>query len=585
MTMNKTPIRLGNVVANRPNWNATVREEFEYLTSIIEARDGTEKRDSLRQTPRMTVQYSSDHFGTAGQRLFADLNRFEDTGLWVVPVRWRNVRLALIAELGDSVIQIDRDPPIWLKAGTILVFENEQVQEAMVVDSVVGRDITLTEALQTTFTQADLVMLGHSARYDTANTLTSLVSTHRSTVSRFEVDPGSSPEWDINLARAPIHEGYRVFVRKPNWATRLSVTANDQRETLDPSRGVVDVSRYRKSSRYDLQMEFMGFEQADVDEMIGHFMHNMGRRGMFWLPSQMRDMEIVEDVVAGADSFKLPGSDFHRAFAEDDAVTTVMARYPDGCLQLNRIKSATTDNGDTVLTFVDPWDRAVTRDMRLSFAFLVRYRDDRLVVNWATARTATMTIGFRPLANDFIPTNFITRDVSPWPIWYYNTATDPIVNPERFLKLDLAALGVPVAALDRGFVNFAHEMFAEGDGPIPLVTVTGRLYYYGGSDTEIAVSRSVEEFQIDGDSRQPITGGGEETETTARYTKSKRLPPERDYARAGQPAFNFPIRVIYLRGNVEIHPIFGSLSQLTRRVTISWPEWGPWEQEGNTFCP
>lgn len=580
--MEKTLARIGNIVPNQPNWSSTVTEEYTFLTAITESRDGSEKRDAMRQTARVDVQYLSDSVRAAQQRLFYDLNRFEGSGLWVVPVRWRNVRLENEAQAGDMVIRIATTAPWWLRAGTRLVLENDTTQEAVEVASRSGRDITLTAALSGTYSAAGLVMLAYSARYDSDNTLTATTTQHRQTTSRFSVDPGSAPIWQTDISGAAVHEGYPVFPARPDWSGKIQAKISDQRDTVDTGRGVIDVSRFRAASAYDFTMSFLGTTQARVDEIIGWFSHNQGRRGHFWMPTLTADITPVAQQAVGTMEMSVAGSEFFRAFESDDTLTTLAVTFNDGCVQYNRITSMAFDGTNTVLSFADPWERAVEVDLLVSFAFLCRFRDDNLVVNWTTSEVASTSISFRPLRNSWVPRKSVFA-FPDWPLFYNaNQSTDPIADPGNWLKIDLVAEGVPVAAIDRGECFFRHAQDIVISGTIDGCLVSGALRFYDEDNTQI-VTAGGDAFAFNRSSG--TAADGYYTAKTAGYDTGFKLLPPYDPTGAGGTAFTRPVRFIYLREFYSHYHSLVTLVSLTNSVEIKAPLWGFHNQVGNVACP
>lgn len=580
--MRKVFNRVGDIVANQPNWSSDVMEEFSFLTSVIEARDGTEMRDALRQTPRIELQYTSDQVEQAQQRMFYDLNRFENSGLWIVPVRWRNVRLESEAQVGDISIEINKDVPWWLNEGTTLVLENDDTQEAAVVASIAGRIITLTETLQTGFGAGNFVLLAHSARFQKDNTLTSRTDRHRQVVSRFMVDPGTAPEWPTEIVDPVVHEGYPTFPQKPDWSSNLRTKLNDQRETVDHDRGVIDVTRFRKGSMIDYTMDFTATTQAVADELIGWFTHHMGRRGHFWMPTQMNDLTITTNALTDTKTLVVAGSDFHRAFNDDETLTTVMVKFADGCVQFNRIVSTEFTAGNSVITFHDKWERDVTTDLTISFAFLVRFRDDTLKVRWRSAQAAQMNLAFRPVPNTWVPAPVI-HDFRGLPQLYGNNSNDPVAQPSKWLKIDLVAEGVPIAAIDRGECYLRHQQYGESDGLIDGISVYGSVQFHDEDNVKINTSGVGDTFDYGRNSGQD----GTETDIAAEYDSGyKLLPPTRIYDPTNEDGtFARPVRYIYIRSSMIYSPVLGGPQNFAYTVEIQAPDWGFYNQDGNIGCP
>lgn len=584
--MKKTYTRVGDIVAHKPNWSSPVTEEFSYLTSIFTAFDGSEKRDALRQTCRMEVEYVSDVLDDAARRVFYDLNRLDSNGVFVLPTPWRRTSLAADVTFGDLVFSITDDKPWWLEAGTVLVLESDTVQEAVTVASVGGTTVVLEEAMQTSFSVGAKVCLAHTVRYSDTNTLSSQTNRHRRTISRFQVVPGSTPEWPVEVDASVIHEGYPVFLPDPNWKVGFETNIAGQWNVLDNDRGRIDVSRDLDSSLFDFSMGFTKMTQADTDKLLGFFMEHMGRRGNFWIPSPYVDFTVAAAEQVYSYNLTVKGSEFYRSFLGSDTATTVMVKFPDGCMQFNRIEAMEVDgNGDTVLTLADWWEREVLPEHVGSICFLCRFMSDSIEVEWKSSEAAEMSLGFRPTPNIWIRDEIITQNMSPFPRSYNNTSSSPAVDPDQWLRVDIEAAGIPIAAFDRGEVNLSHSQYMKGSGALPTISVDTLVQFHDADDVVLDIAKSeTPEADFDGGSGNPLQG--EETEDTARYSfPSKRIPPHNLYADPDEYGFPRAVRFVYFRGNFIVHPIFGGVEEAEYSIAFTHPSWGFYEQEGNIGCP
>ena len=482
--MKKLYTRTGEIVAARPNWTGEVTEEYTFQTVVGTSADGTETREALRAHPRIAVEFLSDNFGPLGRRIGADLKVWPDKGLRYLPVHWRYTKLAASANVGATVLGLDRTPPWWMTPGSSVVLEGQSTQEVREVASVGANSVTLTEPLTGAFALGDRVILAWRVRYPASSSLSSRTSQHRQSRFRFEVDPGPVDLTGLPAATG-FHEGHEILLKKPNFTSPITTVFDDQRETLDFGIGVVEVDRFKTFTTHQESLTYLAKTREQADFFIGMFTRSRGQRMPFWVPTFLFDAEPVSGGAQGTYDLTLDGTDFADAYTADETYTTVTVRMPDGSYQFNRILQVSVSGQNSVIRVENPWVDGIPVGSQVAFGFFARMMSDRLVVSWVTDSVAEIVVNYKALPSGYMapltapalsgatwagsagPTGSaydLVRSYTP-PATVGSTAIT--YEPGNHLLVDLHANGVPLSAVDRGLAI----MSLAGTGYIGLTEV------------------------------------------------------------------------------------------------------------------
>lgn len=552
--------RIGAIAEIRPNWVNPVIEAHEFKTSVITSRNGTEQRDALRQTPRIEVTLRADTMGDLGRRVVADVQRFRDSGFHL-PIRWRNLTLQGDHAAGATALTFAEDLPWWIVPGTQLIVETTGAQELVEVSSLTGRTVTLAAAMQVAASSASLVSAAWKTRFPKVNKLVSLVNTHRNSQFDFQVEPGSLPVGaGPSRANYGAHEGYPVFIAKPDWGTSPSLESDDEGSMVDFGKGLRSFTFHRDSITLHYSARYRGMSQAEVDELLGLVYHLRGSQGFVWFPSRMEDHRLVTSASQGENALVIAGDELRTTYNQDRTLTTIAAIWPDGCTQFNRIETVGASGDDTYLGFVDQWTRPVDETVTLSWGMLGRLLTDRAEVTWLTSEHADITLTFKAQENDWVPAFYtpeprlvadVTNFGSPW--------DDPVAYP--YTEFDIGSMGVPLSALDRALVTCGG--FVEG-----LVDTNGSLTYITRIGAWFFDANGVE-----------ILPYGDEVQTVS--LEETRPEGETQYTRADLGPLTVPpgTRFVRFRGGI-IH----STEWENSGCWVSYPQWGQLYDMENLKC-
>jgi hypothetical protein len=390
--------RVGPIAMTQPNWSNPVSVEYQFKTSVLTAEDGSEQREALRQTARVSLSFDAILHADEMRRQVADLAAGQHKR-FVVPARWRTVHLAAPATGGATTLSVD-SVPFWLVQGTTVVLFDGDTMESVEVSSIAGTTLTLSTPLVTDFAPGSRV---HPAIWGRVqDTVSFAARTNRTWTgsARFDADPAADPQ-PIAPATPTLFEGRELFLTRPNWKSSPSITFKQTQDVVDFDTGLIEVGTPRVDHTITLKMGYLGKSADEAEQLIGLFLRMRGRRNSFWMPTWQDDISPKIDAPVGSSTIEVAGSEFRDAFATSKTYTVLAVEWKDGFIQVNRIASqALSGSLDSVLTTTDPWVRAVDSSATVMWCPQWRFATDLLEVQWVTDQVAEVTFALQSLMNE-----------------------------------------------------------------------------------------------------------------------------------------------------------------------------------------
>lgn len=390
--------RIGRIAASTPNWRTAVSVSYEFDTVVMTSRDGTEQREARRQTARVDLNFRSWFRPDAATRMLADIHKDQNEP-FVLPVTWRTARIDVGCAIGESAIYLDGNAPFWAVPGTAVILFNGQAYEVSEIEAVDADEILLFDPVASEQVSGGTITFAYRARaQDTIDFVAETTDLLEATL-KFDVVPGSDTQ--VYPQRSDVlFEGLPVFLEKPNWNGPPRIKITEEREIVDAGFGVSAVGTPVAYSTMQNRLTFNPRTREATELMIAHFLWAKGRRGSFFMPTWQRDLRIIgAGALATESAFTVEGADVHAGYAGSPVYNMVMVTFPDGQYQVNRIASMALDTGNTVVTFVDPWEQDLPATCRVSWCPLVRSTVDRLEVNWLTTDVAEIEMTIQTLVN------------------------------------------------------------------------------------------------------------------------------------------------------------------------------------------
>jgi hypothetical protein len=211
---------------------------------------------------------------------------------------------------------------------------------------------------------------------------------------RYDVVPGSDIQ-PYPAASPVLFEGREVFLNKPNWQTGPRISFAAMREIVDSDRGVTAVSSPTLSNARIETLGYNGMDADETEELIAFFLRHKGMRTGFYMPTWVDDISVAGVSAAAFGRLLVEGVEFRDAYENSTVYNVLIAFWPDGSYQVNRIASMTLVGLDTELTMVDPWIAEMPSDIRVMFCHHWRFASDVLNVNWITNEVSQMEFAVR----------------------------------------------------------------------------------------------------------------------------------------------------------------------------------------------
>lgn len=379
-----------------PNWSNGYKITYAFKTEIITSANGREQRSALRRTPRKTIEYTSTLRGDALREAKGKLWGRQHLPL-VVPEESRFARLAAAVTAGDQVLSLD-SAPAWLTAGSMIVVASDSWAEMLPVESVDGALVTTKSAVGSDWPAGARVHYGLGGYLEASLTATSATSKAGELAVVFNVSP-TSEKFDGGAGTSfPLFGGAPVFLKKPNWITRPSLTFAHDVTQVDFDRGAVARFTPIKFGRELRQATFVGRNFTDAEVIRDLFFRCRGQLKAFWAPTWEFDIAPVETVPAGSSAMNVDGWEFHEAYADSTVNKAVFVKWADGAVAYQRvdaINKVTLSSGRQAssITLAAPFARAVDPSVDMvGWLYLCRFATDRLTVEWVTRTVAQIQI-------------------------------------------------------------------------------------------------------------------------------------------------------------------------------------------------
>lgn len=388
-----------------PNWSNGYKITYAFKTEIITSANGREQRSALRRTPRKTVEYTSTLSGDALRKAKGHLWGRQHLPL-VVPEESRFARLAAAVTAGDQTLTLDA-APAWLAADGVVVVANDSWAEMLPVESISGAVVTTKSAAGSDWPAGTRVHYGLGGFLAGSLTASSATSKAGELAVVFNSDPASERFDGGSGTTFPLFDGAPVFLKKPNWVNRPTLTFAHDVTEVDFDRGAVARFTPIQFGRELRQAVYIGRDFGDAEIIRNLFFRCRGQLKAFWVPTWEFDIEPSETVPSGSSAINVDGWGFHEAYGGSTVHKAVFVKWADGSVAYRRvdaINEATTGTGKQVssITLAAPFSKAVDpRFDMVGWLYLCRFATDQLTIEWITRSVAqtqiqTVTVEVEP---------------------------------------------------------------------------------------------------------------------------------------------------------------------------------------------
>jgi hypothetical protein len=381
-----------------PDWSGGYQLTRSFLTDIATSRNNKEQRRALRDVPRISAAWRAsiwdDDRRAADHWLRAAQNRPAVAANYA-----RYIATTGSSSAGGSTLTI-ASPPAWIAEGQILVLCGD-VHEAVVVDSVAGSTVTLTDTLANNWPSGSIVRPG---LFGLLGGRTQATQRRRGALDlslNLAVYPGGEPPEDEGAA-ATTFGGYEVFPDiSPAWSGSPTLDYLMPVEQIDFGVGRTAQFRPIDTPQGLTEAEYGALTPAQALEIEQMFLRAKGRRGTFYRPTCEKDMVLNAD--ASGTTFLATGNDLSDDFGSFDysAEPAAIEIVQTNGTRLHRlVTDIAASGGNSQITVNASVTITVATTARISWMPLVRFASDDLTTDWRTPIAASIRTSFLTVQDD-----------------------------------------------------------------------------------------------------------------------------------------------------------------------------------------
>ena len=379
-----------------PNWRASVTKEISFQTDIVVGRTNREQRRSLRENPRVRIQYTHTAIPARFQKFIRTFS--DNPGQLAAMPDWvsrAEVPGGIVS--GTDTFEVAEVRP-WMVPGATAYFVDPATGATAVhtIDSVAGTSVTIESATSRVWAAGTLIYNTVIGRPDTGVSLSLLSNKAGEAGINFEVDPGRE-NWPDAGEGALFFAGREVWTTRINWGATPSLVFNQNLIRLDKGRGTIQVRNFDNIVTERLDVTMTALSVSDVYEIESFYRRHKGRVGEFWRSTYFFDAELALGLQDQDTSAVFHGTDLYDVYAEDPAHVAMEFVLANGQILRRAIGSWDRDVESDVstVTFTEPWpgDIAVEEVTRVSWLRLYRFTADTLTIEWLSDTKAQIQTG------------------------------------------------------------------------------------------------------------------------------------------------------------------------------------------------
>lgn len=394
MTYDLNTPSLARLWTQEPDWSNPFKVKRSFLTDAHASRSNKEQRRSLRDVPRLTLEYQALVSGT-NQRTADQFLRGGQNAPAAVPDFSRFRALTGSSSAGASVLTMT-SPPVWVAAGQILALYSPTVGwEAVVVDHVSGSTITLAAPLANAWASGRLVrpaifgLFASSTRADWKKPGASTIAV------QLAAYPGGEPPEDEG-SPSDTFNGLEVVTIEPDWSGGPTMDYVWPVEQVDFSFG--RTAQFRPISRLQtiLEQQFAGLSTAQAVAFEQVFLRAKGQRGSFYRSTCRPDMVLNAD--ASSATIVVKGKDIANDFAGVNFATVSQAMeiiLRDGTRLRRLVTDINASGANTAIVLSSAVAVTTTNVARISWLPRMRFASDDLTTEWVSPTLATIRATFQ----------------------------------------------------------------------------------------------------------------------------------------------------------------------------------------------
>lgn len=379
-----------------PDWSNPITETLEWMTSVIEAHDGTEQASALRFRPRRMLSFDVMSKGLDAQK-FDALVYGSNNVEFAVPLWFQESRLSEPTDGSPQVI-FDVNGLGFGPGSSIVLWESPLKYEFSRIVTIDAGIITLAENTFYEWPAGSKVYpigLGRLSIPQSIGYFTSRVS--KSTVT-FEMTPQNNTVLNLPSEDATeLYQGLEVFDQANNWQNQVSVEVQNNYMPIDSGVGLFDRYYPNKHSRIVTPHRWWLKTRQKQSDFRAFLQRRKGQLTAFWYVRQMDDISLLESATSGDSQLIVAGT--HHAFygAMNRGRDNIAIKLSSGENLYLQLSAISVVSGNTVLELTAPLTQDIALNDVVKFSFMSKCKlaADRVTIPWITENFCNPETFFR----------------------------------------------------------------------------------------------------------------------------------------------------------------------------------------------
>lgn len=374
----------------RPDWNAGARVQYDFVSDVFEAWDGTEQISSVIDDPRCSMTYSyllsDEQEAWASNRLDTYQNSF------LVPA-WHEV-FSLVDGVGpsDRVVRIDRPlREVSQRYSVLLVDGNVHL-----IDSCSADEIVLAKPSGRSYPTGTECHVAHVCFLPDGATITRL--TDRVATVSLTFEKQSEADGFTAPGELPQLWGLPLLEHRPNRLTDVTDELKARLQVHDSGVGYRRVKPRTKLPERLHSAAFTLFGTEEIRSFIDFMLATRGQQQPFWLDSGNNDFYLAAGAQDGATVLHVRNNGY-ASFRFTHGCYRRIAVHALGQVFYRTIVAAQIDSSDIErITLDEPLPAMSMLDVeQISFVLPARWASDTFEFTYATTDVAEISKGVKIL--------------------------------------------------------------------------------------------------------------------------------------------------------------------------------------------
>ena len=383
-----------------PNWDKPVTYDYEWLTQVHTAYDGTEQRIKIRQHPRTQLEYELYAEHRASQKLDALLWGWQSR-VFAVPLWQDGVLIASQINQGDTNFIIPYlNRYLFKQNGLLVLMRSSHDFEVLEIKSIINDRIETKSKIINDWPVGSFIYPVYLARLPKQVSVTRPTDQLSRMTAQFELAEQLPFSANNNSFTHTIYMGHPVITQPPNRVSDLKDSFQRTINRIDFNTGTFALDDKTDKPIIIRNYQWLLQGKQNINDFINFLHFVSGKYSTFWVPTWHSDVEIKSTTAEASENISIHEIGYHQFYRQMAGKRDLMFLKPDKTQIFKRISgSAIGRSGEEFLSLDKPFQESVSKDtfLMISFMGLHRLESDNIEVVYLTDEIAQINVNMRLL--------------------------------------------------------------------------------------------------------------------------------------------------------------------------------------------